>query len=73
MNPHDTTGKLDSRSTSSPPSDVAVEELARFVDLELDEERINRLMPLLGDLLSELKKMDELDLGEVTPEPIFHA
>ncbi len=73
MDPHDTTRKVDRRSASSPPPEVAVEGLARLVDLDLDEGRIKRLLPLLRELLSDLKKMDELDLNEAPPEPIFRA
>lgn len=63
----------DNDPSSSPPPEAAIRELARLADLDLDEERIRRLTPPLLELLSGLKKMDELDLGETAPEPTFRA
>ena len=56
------------RSQSLPSSlrvtERTVEELAEVANLKLGKGRVRILAPILRQLLADLKKMDELDLGE---------
>jgi len=45
-------------------SERTVEELAEAANLKLSKARTRILLPILREFLADLRKMDELDLGE---------
>lgn len=45
-------------------SERTINDLAQAANLKLSKERVRLLVPIFREFLADLKKMDELDLGE---------
>jgi Asp-tRNA(Asn)/Glu-tRNA(Gln) amidotransferase C subunit len=54
-------------------TETTVRELARTVDLTLSDSRVKVVLPQLREILSELQKMDELELNNAELGVIFRA
>ena len=53
------------------PEEIAT--LAKVAQLSLDEARLSEVGEALSAMLSELARLDEVDLGEIPPTNAFDA